>query len=270
MRTRFFGAAGAGSLLAATLLLASPSGAGLPPLEMVLTPTEVEAGTPVVAEPAPENECPGTKGEVELQFRVSDSADALVDDGVAPVNEFGDWQVEIDTAGLEVGEYSVEADCVIVRSSPGFGAGRSAGGDLVYQSYSPEIFEVVAGEGPPPTFDVTSDKASGPAGTTVQLTGIECQPGLGSFVAVKFMPAGPVPEFDNTDETLEVYEVSGGGASFTGPFVVPAGTAPGTYQFVAWCLGEGGQVLDGTEAQVLGFTVTAAAAPTPAAPDFTG
>lgn len=180
----------------------------------------------------------------------------------------GSWAVTLDTDPLPADEdYLAPGDYVFTGLCSDL---RAAGGASTAGAFQPNIYVVpftVTGVAEP-EFDVTSDIAAGPPGTTVQLTGIDCVPGLGSFVAVKLMPAGPVPAFDNTDETLEVYEVFEGG--FTGPFVIPTGTAAGTYQLVAWCLGEGGQPLDGTEAQVLGFTVTAAAVPVVDAPDFTG
>ncbi len=260
----------------AILLLTGPAGAGRPLLSMSLDKTQVEAGEIITVTPDPENECPTGQGGVELFWELYDGQANLEDGGTVPVDEAGGWELELDTAGLAVGGYVLEASCIaepnVERQAR---AGRSAAGVFTLADYEPEEFEVIEGEEPPPPpapdeFDVTSDKASGPAGTTVQLTGINCSPGSGSSVAVKLMPAGPVPAFDPSDEDIENYQVTGPDASFTGPFVVPTGTAAGTYQFVAWCLGEGGQPLPDTEPQVLGFTVTAAAVPVPGQPTFTG
>jgi hypothetical protein len=270
--------------LGGALVASAPVALGgpTPPLNVSISPDPAAPGDDLTIEPATADDlCPIPAGRsaraagvpvsgVRLSWSILDSSSTEVDssdgtttppdDAVAPIT--GDWTVST-SAPEAPGDYTFEAICYLWAPPPD--ADRVAPAAVQFLAAYEGAFTVAA----PVAFTVTSDKASGPAGTSVQLTGINCVPGSGTSVAVKLMPVGDVPDFDNTDDSLEVYPVTGADAGFTGPFVVPAGTAAGTYQFVAWCLGEGGAPV--TDPQVLGFTVTApGAVPVPAEPVFTG
>ena len=109
------------------------------------------------------------------------------------------------------------------------------------------------------------DQSSGPRGDDIELGAISNL--FGDSGAALFMRPGTVPAFspDLVDQGLQQYDVVDN--QFGGVVPVPADTAPGPYQVVAWCLDAGEPAADPV---VLGYTVLApGAVPVPADPAFT-
>jgi len=257
------------------LVVASPVLAGLGPgaLDASVSPDPAEPGASVTAEsvdpcPPPDDGpilVPAGLPAEEVTWFVStpdpESPADIVLDGSAPLDGDRHWATTFP-APAEEGEYAFYAFCpssplVAAEESDGVGV---AGITNPYQ-YGPILFSVEAAG--PAEFTATVDQSSGLPGDDIELTGIDC---AGDSGAAALLPVGTPPAHpDEVDEdVLQQYDVVDG--QFGGVVPVPADTAPGTYQVVAWCMA-GGDVLD---TEVLGYTVLAAAAPVPAAPDFTG
>jgi len=243
----------------ASLLVGAPAyGGGVPLLEATVSPDPSTPGAPITITPAtiPGDLCP--EGGETVQWHVM--GDTFATDGTVDVDGSGDWTVEMSAP--VVGTYDFEAECVgplLQVNGEGFTPAGAA--STLYAQYT-ATFEVV-GELDP--FQAILDQSSGPPGDDIELGAIAC---FGDSGAALFMPPGPVPAFspDLVDQGLQQYDVVDN--QFGGVVPVPADTAPGTYQVVAWCLDAGQLAADPV---VLGYTVLApGAAPVAADPDFTG
>ena len=258
---------------AAGFMVVSPANAGGPgtgALDATLSPDPVAPGgevtvTPVdpcpIAAPvaAPAGLVVGTLEWIVTTPDPDDESD-VVDDGDAPITSDGLWEV-VFNAPAEPGDYEFYGFCNTDIEVDEQGV-RPAGEVANPEQYGPIPFTVAGVE--ELAFEASLDKASGPPGDDIELTAIQCD---GDSGAAALLPVGPPPASpsDVDEDVLQQYDVLQG--QFGGVVPVPDDTAPGTYQVVVWCMGQG-EVLD---SEVLGYTVLApGAAPVPAAPDFTG
>lgn len=262
---------------AAGLVVAGPvqagGGPGIGALDASLSPDPVAPGGTVTVEsvdpcPAPDDGpiiVPAGLPAEEVTWFVStpdpESPADIVLDGSAPLDGDRHWATTFP-APAEEGEYAFYAFCPsLALAAAGESDGVGAAGVSNPYQYGPILFTVEAAG--PAEFSATLDQSSGLPGDDIELTGINCagDSGAAALLPVGDPPAGP-GEVD--EDVLQQYDVIDG--QFGGVVPVPAGTAPGTYQVVAWCMA-GGDVVD---TEVLGYTVLAAAVPVPATPTFTG
>jgi hypothetical protein len=227
---------------------------------ITVTPNPVGAGHDFEVTPDDPESCPPS-GTVDLSIAPEGGGDPVVTDS-QPIPD-GPWSFteSIDTPG----SYVVGVSCTSTFDVNGPTTNRAAtsaaapGGKNVVIDYQPEALEVV-GE-----FSVAANKTSGPVGTTVGVTGQFCSPGTGDSVAFKFVPDGTTPTFDVNDEDVQVIPVTLDNGGIAGTITVP-NLPGGAYGLAAFCLSEGGTVLDGPV--VLPFTISAT--PVVAPPTFTG
>jgi hypothetical protein len=92
---------------------------------------------------------------------------------------------------------------------------------------------------------LTIEPGTGPAGTTVTVSGTGCPTGVSDSVFVRIAGASddPVPAFD-PDTPGTPLQLSTGG-SFTGTLTVPADSPDGENQVWAYCVSEGGSAVGG-------------------------
>jgi hypothetical protein len=268
-------AAGATGAVAAGPVQAG-GGPGIGALDASLSPDPVAPGATVTVESV--DPCPipddgpiivpavAAGGPIEgLTWFVSTpnptSPADIVDDGSASLDGDRHWVVTFP-APAEEGDYAFYGFCpsLAVAAASETDEVGAAGVTNPYQ-YGPILFTVEAAGAL--DFTAALGKASGLPGDDIDLTGIRC---AGDSGAAALLPVGapPASPADVDEAVLQQYDVVDG--QFGGVVPVPAGTAPGTYQVVVWCM-EGADVLD---TEVLAYTVLAAAAPVPAAPSFTG
>jgi hypothetical protein len=125
-----------------------------------------------------------------------------------------------------LGAWTAEASCL------------DANGDVVDGPVSAEF--TVA------TFELlTIEPGTGPAGTTVTVTGSGCPTGTTESVFARIEGASddPVPAFDQTNPGTPL--VLGSGGSFSGRFTVPADSPEGENRVWVYCVSEGGEPMAG-------------------------
>lgn len=260
-------AVAAGTALLLGFLAPSAGGLEAPIGDVTIDPDPVAAGADLTITPDDDlcavtftrgASAAGVPAATELQWEIADDEAQVVDDGSQGVGPSGDWQVDT-SAPIDPGTYTFSAQCVGVRATL-TDAAAPTGDSFVVAQFEGDF--MVSGAGPP-EFGAELDKAAGAPGDDIELTAFACS---GTSGAAALLPVGEPPASpDDVDEdVLQQYDVIGG--FFGGVVPVPTGTPAGTYQVVVFCM-EGEQVAD---VAVLGYTVTAAAAPVTAAPRFTG
>lgn len=276
MRTRGWAALAATVAFGATgLTLVGPAGAGIGgDADAELTPNPAAPGETVTASSidpcppilvvnradtaAPAGPAPVSNVHWLLTTPDPGGQEDVVDEGDVDAAPDGSWEVGF-AAPDEEGDYEFYAFCE--SDAPELApAVVPAGEPEPSGNYGPIDLTVAAAQ---VEFDASLDKASGAPGDDIELIAIEC---AGDSGAAALLPVGDPPASpDEIDEdVLQQYDVLDG--QFGGVVPVPAATTPGTYQVVVFCM-QGGDVLD---SEVLAYTVLAAAAPVPGAPDFTG
>ena len=92
---------------------------------------------------------------------------------------------------------------------------------------------------------LTIEPRTGPAGTTITVSGAGCPTGVSDSVFVRVAGASddPIPAFDPTTPGTPVELAAGG--SFTGSLTVPAESPEGENLVWAYCVSEGGSAVGG-------------------------
>jgi hypothetical protein len=232
---------------------------------MTLTPdSDIHESDPLDLANDEGSECQFGEGQVAIVVHVD-----IRDDGGNTVHAQdetpdadGDWSA--DFAAPAPGDYTAHAECALET-----GGTAPNGGGASFE-YVPVPFTVLESE-PEEEFTFVVSPTSGVVGSTVNVSGEFCSPGLGDAVVVTFTEPDDTPTFDpSTDEPVGVFTVGPPNSSYSGTFEVPDVVA-GAYQVNGFCVGEGGQAIEDPIA--VPFTVLAEAeppTPTPGAPDFTG
>ena len=92
---------------------------------------------------------------------------------------------------------------------------------------------------------LTIEPRTGPAGTTITVSGSGCPTGVSDSVFLRIAGASddPVPAFDPDDPGTPIQLATGG--SFSGTLTVPADSPEGENQVWAYCVSEGGSAVGG-------------------------
>jgi hypothetical protein len=157
---------------------------------------------------------------------VGPTGGAIVEQASAPAEGgAATLQIRIPT-NATLGSWTATASCL------------DAGGDVVD---GPVTAEFTVADFPL----LTIEPSTGPAGTTITVSGTGCPTGVSDSVFVRIAGASddPVPAFD-PDTPGTPLQLSTGG-SFTGTLTVPADSPDGENQVWAYCISEGGSAVGG-------------------------